>query len=769
MMKEKFFNYIEQALKLDFNKDFENASSRELYYAIGKAFNAFVGEEKGERSEKRACYFSAEYLVGRLMTSNLYNVGLLEETEKLLEEKGRSLREFEDFDDLALGNGGLGRLAACFLDSAASIDVPLDGYGIRYRYGYFKQKIENDAQKEEADNWLRFTDPFGRRDEENAVEISFRNEKIKAVPYVYSVPGYRNGRVNKLCLFQAEAIDEFDYEIFDTGDRTEAFSAMLSAMSVNACLYPNDNTDDGKLLRLKQQYFFTSAALQLIVKNHISAGRSIEALPDFVTIQLNDTHPTLAIPELIRLITQLGEDFDSAFEIAKKVFAYTNHTVLAEALEKWDERLFLKLLPEIYEIIKNINSRLSSEIEAAGLNSSDYLILKDGAVCMANLACYVSFSINGVAKIHTDIIKSDTLNQWYRLYPQRFNNKTNGVAQRRWLFLANPELTDLICELLGENCLENFENIKKLERFSDDGKALKRLYEIRYNNKRRLCEYIEKNENITLDPSFVFCTQVKRLHEYKRQLMNIFSIIYIYLSLKNGTLKSIEPTVFIIAAKSAPGYTIAKRIIEFINIVSRKINSDNQTNALLKVVFLRNYNVSLAEKIIPATDISEQISLAGKEASGTSNMKFMMNGAVTLGTYDGANIEIVQKAGEENNYIFGLREEEVRRLSQIYDPLDEYEKSEIVKTVVDTLTNSTFLDEDSGTFDDIYTSLIDEDRYMVLKELPSYIEAKLKAISDTADKASFFKKALINTANSSGFSSDRTVREYSQDIWFKSK
>lgn len=767
-MKEKFFKYIECALKLDFNKNIENASSRELYIAIGKAFNAFVGENEKEKSEKRACYFSAEYLVGRLMTSNLYNVGLLEETEEMLEKKGRSLREFEDFDDLALGNGGLGRLAACFLDSAASVDVPLDGYGIRYKYGYFKQKIENDAQKEKADEWLRFGDPFGMRDEENTVEISYRNEKVKAVPYIYFVPGYKNGRVNKLCLFQAEAIDEFDYEIFDTGDRNEAFSPMTSAMSISACLYPNDNTEDGKLLRLKQQYFFTSAALQLIVKSHISSGKSIKALPDFVAIQLNDTHPTLAIPELIRLIMELGEDFETAFKVAENVFAYTNHTVLAEALEKWDEKLFLKLLPEVYEIIKKIDGRLRSQIEEYGLNPNDYLILKDGAVCMANLACYVSFSINGVARLHTDIIKSDTLNQWYRLYPKRFNNKTNGVTQRRWLFLANPELTDLIRELIGENGLDDFENIKKLEQYADDEKVLKKLYDIRYNNKKRLCKYIEDKENISLDPSFVFCSQVKRLHEYKRQLMNIFSIIYIYLSLKNGTLKAIEPTVFIIAAKAAPGYAMAKRIIEFVNIVSRKINADNQTNSLLKVVFLPNYNVSLAEKIIPATDISEQISLAGKEASGTSNMKFMMNGAVTLGTYDGANIEIVQKAGEENNYIFGLREEEVRRLSENYDPLDEYEKNESVKKVVDTLIDATFLDEESGTFDDIYTSLIDEDRYMVLKELPSYIEAKLKAISDTADKASFFKKALINTASSADFSSDRTVREYSRDIWFKS-
>ncbi len=519
-------------------------------------------------------------------------------------------------------------------------------------------------------------------------------------------------------------------------------------------------------MRLKQQYFFTSAALQMIVKKHIDSGKDISSLPQSVVIQLNDTHPTVAIAELIRLIMNLGKDFDFAFCIAEKVFAYTNHTVLSEALEKWDEKLFLKVIPEVYDIIKLIDERLKFELKTLNLNPYGYLVLSDGSVHMANLACYTAFSVNGVAKLHTDIIKSDTLNQWYRLYPKKFNNKTNGVTQRRWLALANPLLSKYITELIGDRWLNDFDEIKNLNRYSQDTAVLERLSQIRYVNKVRLFDYIEKTEHIKLDPNFVVCTQIKRLHEYKRQLMNILSIIHIYLSLKNKEIERILPTVFIIGAKAAPGYKAAKRIIEFINVVSRKINADKDTNSLLQVVFVPNYNVSLAEKIIPATDISEQISLAGKEASGTSNMKFMMNGAVTLGTYDGANIEIVKSAGEENNYIFGLREDAVREQIKTYDPLNEYESNKYVKRAVDTLIDATFLDDNDEPFNDIYDSLIDEDRYMVMKDLPDYIEKKLVAINDCENKRLFFKKALINTANSAEFSSDRTVREYAKDIWF---
>lgn len=766
-MTEKFFDYIKSALKLNFGKSIESASATELYNSIGKAFNAVCADFPQKENEKRAAYFSAEFLVGKLTKSNLYNLGLLEKTEKMLNEHGRSLDEFENFDDLALGNGGLGRLAACFLDSAASINIPLDGYGIRYRYGYFRQVTENNEQKEEADDWLKFTDAFGMRKDEDTVEVCFRNEKIKAVPYIYYIPGYENNRINRLCLFQAEAIQEFEYEIFDRGDRSEAFGSMISAMTVSANLYPNDNSESGKILRLKQQYFFTSAALQLIIKKHIDSGKDIRSLPDCAVIQLNDTHPTVAVPELIRLVMNLGEDFDTAFDIAGRIFAYTNHTVLAEALEKWDEKLFLKVVPDAYDIIKLIDEKLRYELKTLNIKPDKYLIINDGAVHMANLACYVSFSVNGVAKLHTDIIKSDTLNQWYQLYPKKFNNKTNGVTQRRWLALSNPELTDYISKLIGENCMDNFGAIIKLSDYADNPEVMQRLYEIRYENKKRLCNFIYQNEHIKLSPDFIFCTQVKRLHEYKRQLMNILSIIHIYLSLKNNEIEKINPTVFLIGAKAAPGYRLAKRIIEFICVVSHKINADPDTNSVLKAVFVSNYNVSCAEKIIPATDISEQISLAGKEASGTSNMKFMMNGAVTLGTYDGANIEIVRKAGEENNYIFGLRENEARELIKTYDPLSEYEENTFVKRAVDTLIDATFLDENDEPFNDIYASLVDEDRYMVMKDLPDYIDKKLKAISDYSDRQAFFRKSLLNTANSADFSSDRTVEEYADKIWFR--
>lgn len=767
VMTEKYIKYIEAVLKFDFNKTVKTASSTELYKAIGKAFNAICAEIECKDDSKRACYFSAEFLVGKLTKANLYNLKLLEATEKMLREQGRSLDEFEGFYDPALGNGGLGRLAACFLDSAASIDVPLDGYGIRYRYGYFEQKIENDIQKEKGDQWLAFGDAFGQRDDENAVEVCFRNEKVKAVPYIYNVPGYRNRRINKLYLFQAEALNEFEYEIFDTGDFGEAYGEMISALTVSASLYPNDNTESGKILRLKQQYFFTSAALQLMLKKHISSGKSVCDLPDAFVVQLNDTHPTVAIPEFIRLVMNLGEDFDTAFCMAEKIFAYTNHTVLSEALEKWDEKLFLKVIPEVYEIIKLIDERLRFELKKLNVKPNDYLIINNGIIHMANLACYTAFSVNGVAKLHTDIIRSDTLNQWYRLYPKRFNNKTNGVTQRRWLELANPELTELITRLIGNGWFRHFEEIKRLESYADDEKIHDNLYNIRLENKKAFCRYVEKSANIKLDPEFIFCTQVKRLHEYKRQLMNALSVVHIYLSLKSGELEKINPTAFIIGGKAAPGYITAKRIIEFINVVSRKINNDPKTNSMLKLIFIPDYNVSVAEKIIPATDISEQISLAGKEASGTSNMKFMMNGAVTLGTYDGANIEIVKKAGEENNYIFGLRENEVRKLSEAYDPLNEYENSKSVKRAVDTLIDSTFLDDNEEPFDDLYNSLVDEDRYMVLKDLPDYIETKLRAISDYGDRHGLYKKSLKNIASSSDFSSDRSVKEYAEEIWFR--
>lgn len=766
-MVKTFMKYVSYALKINYNKTLETATAIELYDSMGKAFNACCSDINKETDEKRACYFSAEFLVGRLTISNFYNLGILADVESLLNEHKRSFDEFQDFEDLGLGNGGLGRLAAGFLDSAASLDIPLDGFGIRYKYGYFKQKIIDNCQKEFADDWLDFSDAFGQRCESEKVTISFRNENVFAVPYIYYIPGYKNHRMNKLYLFQAEAENGFDYEIFNTGDYNDAFGQDNSAEAITATLYPDDSTEKGKMLRLKQQYFFTSAALQILIKQHLKKGKSIDTLNESIVIQLNDTHPTIAIPECIRIVMTMNKSFEEAFEICKKIFAYTNHTVMAEALEKWDEKLLLSVVPQIYEIIRLIDEKLKNDLKNLNINDDSCYIINNSIIHMANLACYVCFSINGVAKIHTNIIKKNTLNQWYKLYPDKFNNKTNGVTQRRWLAISNPKLDDLLKQTVGETYLSDFDSIKEIEKQRSNKDFLMKLKDIKYSNKLSLADYILSKENVQINPDFVFCTQIKRLHEYKRQLMNIFSIIHIYLKLKDGELRSFIPTLFIIGAKAAPGYRMAKRIIEFINIVSNKINADEQTKDRLQVIFVQNYNVSYAEKIIPATDISEQISLASKEASGTSNMKFMMNGAVTLGTYDGANIEIVEKAGEENNFIFGMRENEVAKLKPVYDPINEYESNNEVKRVVDTLIDNTFLSKDDEPFNDIYASLMDSDEYMVLKDLPDYINKKLEAISEYSSILDFTEKSLMNIANSSDFSCDRTIRQYADEIWFK--
>lgn len=761
-MNKEFSDLIESCLKTDFNKSVQEASIRELYYALGKAFNAYCTDKYApDKEEKRACYFSAEFLLGKLTKSNLFNTGLIDDTEEYLRSKGRSLDELDNIDDPALGNGGLGRLAACFLDSAASCDIPLDGYGIRYEHGYFKQIIDDGRQIEKADNWLDFYDAFAIKAEDKSVEVTFGDMKVRAVPYIYYIPGFKNSRINRLVLFDAEPLDKFDYELFNEGDYTGAYSSYINSKVISASLYPNDNNIDGKRLRLRQQYFFSSASLQYIISDLIEKGRDIDRIEEYISVQLNDTHPVVSIPEFIRLMTQLGMDFDRAFEKAKKIFAYTNHTVLAEALEQWDISLFKETLPDIYEIILMTEKRLRSEFKG----NKDLCIVDKEKIYMADLACYVSKSINGVAEIHSEIIKESTLKQWYEVYPHKFNNKTNGVTQRRWLFLANRGLYSLLSEITGGKIDTDFTCINDLMNYSDDKEILDRLYEIRSENKRALCDYIFEKEHTILDPTSVFDVQIKRLHEYKRQLMNILSVIMIYFRIKEGEIKNFPKTVFLFGAKAAPGYHIAKRIIEFINTAAGKINSDNETNDKIKVIYVSNYNVSYAEKIIPAADISEQISLAGKEASGTSNMKFMMNGAVTLGTLDGANIEIVEKAGRENNYIFGLTEDEVKQYSEKYEPYDEYASDDEIKRAVDTLTDSEFCDGE--TFKDIFDSLTKEDKYFVLKDLKDYTETKIKAVTDTSDRYAFMKKCLINTASSADFSSDRTIKEYADDIWFR--
>lgn len=764
LMNNKFNSHIDNILKYDFNKTVSNATAKELLYSIGKAYNSYCLELYEQTEEKRACYFSAEFLIGKLTKSNLFNSGLLEDTQEYLQKFGRSTNEFENFDDPALGNGGLGRLAACFLDSAASCNIPLDGYGIRYKYGYFKQSFKENKQIESADNWQSFYDGFAIKENDKTVKINFGKTSVNAVPYVYLIPGFNCKRLNKLVLFEAAPINEFDYSLFDKGEYEKAFLEKTEAEILTASLYPNDNFYKGKRLRLMQQYFFSSASLYYIIENIVASGKKLDKIEEFISIQLNDTHPVVAVPEFIRIMLDFGKSFDFALEKARKIFAYTNHTVLAEALEKWDVSLFKEVLPQVYEIIllleKSLEKQLNNKVP-------DNMKICDGKhIYMANIACYISKSINGVAAIHSEIIKENTLHFWYAMYPEKFNNKTNGVTQRRWLFLANPELYSVLKEITDGKIDNDFKSIKILENFKDDKIMLDRLYAIRQKNKIKLCKYIFENEGIQLDPDSVFDVQIKRLHEYKRQLMNIFAVISIYLSIKEGTLIDFPKTVFLFGAKSAPGYHIAKRIIEFINTVAQKINQDDSINNIVKVVFVSNYNVGYAEKIIPAADISEQISLAGKEASGTGNMKFMMNGAVTLGTLDGANIEIVEKAGSENNYIFGMTEDEVKAHTANYDPEKEYCSDGETRRVVDTLINRTFCKKEN-TFKDIYDDLLKNDRYFVLKDLRSYTSAKIKAIKDTYNKYYFMRKCLINTANSYEFSSDRTVKEYAEEIWFK--
>lgn len=766
IMNNDFKNKIENVLELDYGKTISAATPGQLYNAIGKAFNAHCNNMyASEDSGKRACYFSAEFLVGKLIRSNLFNIGLLNDVEHILGEHGRSLNEFEAFEDLALGNGGLGRLAACFLDSAASCDISLDGFGIRYKYGYFKQVISDNKQLEKASEWLNYGDPFGIKQEEKTIEISMKNLRVKAVPYVYYIPGFGNDKINRLVLFDSLPLKDFDYQLFDNGEYTAAYEERINAEVISASLYPNDNSDKGKRLRLMQQYFFTSASLQYIFNEIIDSGKDIDEIGKYICVQLNDTHPVIAIAEFIRLLINLGKSFDYSFEKAKLIFAYTNHTVMSEALEKWQISLFRSILPDIYEIILLIEKRLETEFK--GVLTKDMKIIDGENIHMANLACYVSKSVNGVAAIHSRIIKENTLNQWYDLFPEKFNNKTNGVTQRRWLFLANPELYTLLKEVTDDRIDTEFDTIKELEKYADNHEILDKLYEIRNANKARLCSYIKEKEGVCLNENSVFDVQIKRLHEYKRQLMNILSIIDIWFRIKEGSLKDFPETVFLFGAKAAPGYHMAKRIIEFINIAAGRINSDEDTEDIIKIIFVSDYDVSYAERIIPAADISEQISLAGKEASGTSNMKFMMNGAVTLGTLDGANIEIVEKAGEENNYIFGLTEPMVNKLEGKYKPENEYRLNKQLKKVIDTLKDDTFCDKKTGYFEDIFNSLIKEDRYLVLKDLPDYTETRIKAITDTCDKYAFMKKCLLNTANSAGFSSDRTVKEYADEIWFR--
>ncbi len=764
--KKNFLEKVDSILNADFASNRSVATKKELYNAVSKAVMLMTYEDwrkSVEADKKRGAYFSAEFLVGRSIYSNLLNLGILDEVKETLASCGLDLNEFEDVEDAALGNGGLGRLAACYLDSAASVGLPLDGYGIRYRYGLFHQTFENGFQHEEGDDWLRWGDPWSVRVERDAVVVEFSDQKVLAVPYDMPVFGYHNDVINTLRLWQSEPISAFDFTAFNEmhGERTAEEN--FKATKITDVLYPNDNTLVGKMLRLRQQYFLVSASLQDIVKKHKEAGKSLSELDKSIVIQLNDTHPVIAIPELLRLLSNEGMSFEEAFGICRRVFNFTNHTIMAEALEKWDEMALRELLPEIWQQIAHCQHRLECE----GVDPNRYYIMRDGRIHMANLAIYVAGKVNGVAAIHTNILKNETFHDWYCLYPDKFVNITNGITPRRWFMLNNPKMAEEVDKRIGTAWRTDLNELKKLLPFVEDKSFVDAFRAIKRENKEKLSAYIRRHEGIELSPDFVFDVQVKRLHEYKRQLLNALSILYFYYEIKEGRMPDFRPTAFIFGAKAAPGYYNAKAIIKFINEIANKINGDPDVNDKMKVVFVQNYNVSYAEKIVCAADISEQISLAGMEASGTGNMKFMLNGTVTLGTMDGANVEICEEAGRENNYIFGLTVDQVPQVKNGYNPWHVLDWNPKLRRVVDSLVDGTFNDGGTGTLKAVYDSLVygySPDHYLVLQDFADYVRVKEELLRDYGSDE-FFKKCLRNLACCGKFSADRSVREYAELIW----
>ena len=760
--------WTEAQLKYTYDVSLREATPQQLHEALGEAVMMTISDNWNRAKhtrlhQRKAYYFSAEYLIGRLVYSNLYNLGILDEMKQLFAEAGVDLAVLEDVEDAALGNGGLGRLAACFLDSAASCNIPLSGYGLRYRFGLFKQKFDvNGSQLESADDWTKFGDPWSYRRYNHTVKVEFPDHTVLAVPYDVPVIGYGTDNINTLRLWQCEAEEELDFNAFNDQDYLRALAQKNKAEDITRVLYPNDSTWEGKRLRIKQQYVLSSASLQDILRIYKSAhGTDLSHFADFYAVQLNDTHPAMSIPELIRLLMKEGMDFEQSFAVAQKTFSYTNHTVMGEALEKWDLELLRSVVPEIVDIILRIDEKLKSE-------HPNLFIVKDNTAHMANLSVYVGSYVNGVAQIHSQILKDDLFRQWYEVFPERFQNKTNGVTPRRWMGLCNPELTQMIKYRIGSDFLKDLERLNQLKSMIDDD-MVRQFNDIKRQKKEQLCKVIAEREGVHLNPDFIFDVQVKRLHEYKRQLMNALSIVDIYFRLKNGELPNFQPTAFIFGAKSAPGYARAKAIIRYINRIARLINNDPEVADKLKVVFVQNYNCSYAEYIIPAADISEQISPAGTEASGTGNMKLMLNGAVTLGTLDGANVEIAQEAGIENEYIFGATVEEINRGKDAYCSRDVYNHNEYVRRAVDTLVDGTVPTDGDQT--ELYHALLDgtswhkADHYFLLWDYLTYIEAKLQANRDYADRLAFGRKCLRNVASGAKFSSDRTIRQYAEEIW----
>ena len=809
--KEAFKKDVEQNVKQLFRKTVDEASQQELYQAVSYVVKDAIiddwiaTQKQYEKDDPKIVYYmSMEFLLGRALGNNLINMTAYKEVKEALEEMGLNLNELEDQEpDPALGNGGLGRLAACFLDSLASLGYAAYGCGIRYRYGMFKQKIKDGYQEERPDNWLKNGYPFELRRPEYAKEVRFGGnirveyddktgdirfkqenyESVLAVPYDYPIVGYDNHIVNTLRIWDAEPIVDFQLDSFDRGDYHKAVEQQNLAKTIVEVLYPNDNHYAGKELRLKQQYFFVSASLQAALTKYKKHHDDIHKLPEKMTIQMNDTHPTVAVAELMRLLLdEEGLGWDEAWEITTKTCAYTNHTIMAEALEKWPIDLFSRLLPRVYQIIQEIDRRFVAKIREMYPGNEEKVakmqILRDGQVKMAHLAIVAGYSVNGVARLHTEILKKQELSDFYEMMPQKFNNKTNGITQRRFLMHGNPLLADWVTDKLGtKDWITDLSLMSGLKKWVDDEEALKEFMSIKYENKVRLAKYIKEHNGIEVDSRSIFDVQVKRLHEYKRQFLNILHVMYLYNEIKEHPEISFYPRTFIFGAKASAGYIRAKQIIKLINSVADVVNNDRSINGKLKVVFIEDYRVSNAEIIFAAADVSEQISTASKEASGTGNMKFMLNGAPTLGTMDGANVEIVEEVGAENAFIFGLSSDEVINYENNggYNPMDIYNSDADIRRVVNQLVDGTYSQGDKEMYRDLYNSLLTAqggskaDTYFILKDFRSYADTQKKVEEAYRDKDRWAKMALLNTASCGKFSSDRTIQEYVDDIWHLDK
>ena len=807
--KEAFKKSVKDNVKFLYRKTIEEATQEQIFQAVSYSvkdviIDNWLATQKAydEQDPKIVYYMSMEFLMGRALGNNLINLCAYGEVKEALEELGFDLNCIEDQEpDPALGNGGLGRLAACFLDSLATLNYAAYGCGIRYHYGMFKQKIQNGYQIEVPDNWLKNGYPFELRRPEYAKEVHFGGyvrveydpekggnkfihegyQAVKAIPYDMPITGYDNDVVNTLRIWDAEPIVDFELDSFDKGDYKKAVEQENLARNIVEVLYPNDNHYAGKELRLKQQYFFVSASLQAAIAKYKKKHDDIHKLYEKVTFQMNDTHPTVAVAELMRiLMDEEGLGWDEAWEVTRKSVAYTNHTIMSEALEKWPIELFSRLLPRVYQIIEEINRRFILEIQAKYPGNYEKIkkmaIIYDGQVKMAHLAIAAGYSVNGVARLHTEILKNQELKDFYEMMPEKFNNKTNGITQRRFLLHANPLLADWITEHIGPDWVTDLPQLKKLAVYVDDEKALQEFMNIKFKNKERLAKYILEHNGVEVDPHSIFDVQVKRLHEYKRQLLNILHVIYLYNQIKMHPEMEFYPRTFIFGAKASAGYATAKKIIKLINSVADVVNNDASINGKIKVVFIENYRVSNAEWIFAAADVSEQISTASKEASGTGNMKFMLNGAPTLGTMDGANVEIVEEVGAENAFIFGLSSDEVINYENNggYDPNVIYNTDEEIRQVLMQLINGTF-SNDTELFRDLYDSLLNTkntdraDRYFILADFRSYADAQKRVEAAYKDEKGWAKKALLNTACSGKFTSDRTIQEYVDDIWHLDK